>query len=159
MPAHQTGDKHMRGRIAAVLLGCVCIEPSLADTSPQSSSVADSLRQRVQDWEDATQAGDVDKVGKIEADDWRSVNLDGSVSTKQDDLSGLKSGKVKHIPLEMGPSDVKMLSDTIAVVQSTATDRRTMGGAGPATTYAFTDVFVKGADGWRVVRSQATKLK
>ena len=98
--------------------------------------------------------------GKIEADDWRSVNLDGSVSTKQDDLSGLKSGKVKHIPLEMGPSDVKMLSDTIAVVQSTATDRRTMGGAGPATTYAFTDVFVKGADlGWRVVRSQATKLK
>jgi ketosteroid isomerase-like protein len=152
----------MKGLIGAVLLTCTCLQPALAGTSeapPQSSSVADTLRQLEQEWENAAQSGNVDFVARIEADDMRSVAIDGKVWTKEQDLSGLKSGTAKHIPLELGSRDVKILSETIAVVQGTATDQRTMGKDSPPTTYAYMDVWVKGADGWRVVRSQTTKMK
>ena len=154
----------MRGVIGAVLLACAAVEPSLAGTSSapvQGPSVPDILKQVEQNWEDAVQARDVDSVSEIEADDWRSVGLDGSVSTKQSDLSGLKSGKGKHIRLELGPIDVKVLSETIAVVQGIATERPAAGAdnIGPANRYAYMDVFVKRADRWMVVRSLAVKLK
>jgi ketosteroid isomerase-like protein len=164
IPANRTGEMHMKGLIGAALLACIWVEPVLAGTSDapsQGSSVADSIRQEEQAWEDAVQSRDVDTAAKIEADDWRCIGTDGRVWTKQQDLSGLKSGTVKHIPLELGARDVKMLSENIVVIQGIATDRRTMGGdnAGPAVNYAYMDVWVKDADGWRVVRSQTTKVK
>lgn len=154
----------MKGLMGAVLLTCTCVAPVLAGSSAtpsQGSSIADFLLQQEQAWEDAVQSGNVAFVAKIEADDLRSIGINGRIWTKQEDLSGLESGTAKHIPLELGARDVKILSDTIAVIQGTATDQRTMGGgdAGPAIRYAYMDVWVKGADGWQVVRSQTTKMK
>jgi ketosteroid isomerase-like protein len=121
--------------------------------------MADFFKQLEQDWEDAVQARDIDKVAAIEADDLRSVGFAGSVDTKQDDLSGLKSGKGKHVSLELGPVEVKMLSNDIAVVQSSATERGGAGADGPARAFAFMDVFVKRGGKWMVVRSLAAKVK
>jgi ketosteroid isomerase-like protein len=152
---------HMRSLIGAALLACTCVAPAWAGTSDAGSNAADSIRQEEQAWEDAVQSGDVDTASKIEADDWRAIGTNGKVWTKQEDLDGLKSGKAQHIPLQLGPRDVKMLSENIVVIQGIATDRRTIGAdnVGPAVNYAYMDVWVKDADGWRVVRSQTTKVK
>lgn len=149
----------MKVLATAALLACIAFEPALAGASDASrdSAIANILRQRLQDWETAVHDGDVDKVAAIEADDWRSVGYRGDVSNKQDDLSDLKAGKDKHLRLELGPMDVKVLSDTIAVVQSTATAATDNGG--PGGTYAFMDVFVKRGGNWTVTRSLAAKIK
>lgn len=114
-----------------------------------------------QEWEDATQARDVDKVSQIEADDLRIVGSDGKVWTKQNDLDGLISGKVKHVQADLGPIDVKMLGDNVAVVQGTLTDK-SVADAGNVTArsvYAYIDVWEKRGDKWMVVRSQYFRVK
>jgi uncharacterized protein (TIGR02246 family) len=154
---------HMKGLVGVMLLTCACAGPVWAgafEARSQDSNMADFFKQLEQDWEDAVQARDVDKVAEIEADDLRSVGFAGSVDTKQDDLSGLKSGKGKHLSLELGPVEVKMLSDDIAVVQSSATERSAAGtdNTDPARAFAFMDVFVKRGGRWMVVRSLAAKV-
>jgi ketosteroid isomerase-like protein len=146
---------HGKGLIVAAA-AFACVQPVFAGTSDASrdARIAALLEQRLQDWENAVHDGDADTVGAIEDPDWRSVGSTGNVSGREADLADLKAGRDKHARLELGPADVKVLSDTIAVVQSTGTERRD---TGSAIRYAFMDVFVKGPDGWRVVRSLSTQ--
>jgi hypothetical protein len=152
----------MRNVFGVLLLACACVGPASADTGERpsaNSSVEDIIRQRIQEWENATRAHDVAKVGRIEAVDWRSVNANGTVSTRQDDLDGLSSGKVAHVRAIFGPIDVKVLGNDIAVSQGTLTEEASaVGDAGPAKAYAYMDVWVRRGGEWVVVRSQAAKL-
>jgi ketosteroid isomerase-like protein len=118
----------------------------------------ETFKQITMDWERATQARDVDRVAQIEADDWRSVNHDGTVSTKEDDLNGLRTGKDKHVVADFGPIDVKMLGDDVAVVYGTMTDKSATNNDGTRPAYAYMDVWVKRGGQWVVVRSQAFKM-
>jgi uncharacterized protein (TIGR02246 family) len=119
------------------------------------------FKQMTQDWENATQARDVDKVSQIEAEDLRIVGSNGKVWTKENDLDGLKSGKVKHVVADLGPIDVKMLGDDVAVVQGTLTDKSAAGAdnVNHKSVYAYMDVWVKRGNKWMVVRSQYFGVK
>lgn len=144
------------GVCGALIAACSVRKPS------GSSDVAQILRKIELNWEDAVQARDVDRVGQIEADDWRSVGHDGKVETKEDDLNGLRSGKGGHVEAELGPYDVKLLGDDVAVVQSTLTDKSAAaagtGHDGGRPTYAYMDVWVKRDGKWVVVRSQTARV-
>jgi ketosteroid isomerase-like protein len=152
----------MKRLIASVLFACVCIGLVLAHspkTPSESSNVVDKFKQLTQDWENATQARDVDKVSQIEADDLRIVGSNGKVWTKQNDLDGLRSGTVKHVQAEFGPFDVKMLGDDVAVVQATMMDKSVAGNVDARPLYAFIDVWQKRGDRWMVVRSDYFRVK
>src|SRR3974390_2439177 len=98
----------MRELVGAVLLCCACVGPAWAGAGAEPvdvSGIAELLKQRVQEWENATRVRDVHTISQIEADDWRSVEANGDVSTKAMDLDGLKSNKVKHVRGELGPID------------------------------------------------------
>lgn len=138
----------------SVGLGFACSRERISE----SSNPVETFRQMTQTWEDATQARDVDRVSQIEADDWRSINHDGTVSTKEDDLNGLRTGKDKHVVAEFGPIDVKMLGDDVAVVNGTMSDKSATNDDGTRPTYAYMDVWVKRGGKWVVVRSQAFKV-
>jgi ketosteroid isomerase-like protein len=144
------------GVCGGLIVACSVKKPS------DSSDVAQILRQIELNWEDAVQARDVDRVGQIEADDWRSVGHNGKVETKEDDLNSLRSGKGGHVEAELGPIDVKMLGDDVAVVQSTLTDKSAAaagtGNEGGRPAYAYMDVWVKRGGKWMVVRSQTAKV-
>lgn len=151
-------------KLVTILFACACVglvSAQSAKAPSKSSNVADIFRQMTQDWEDATQARDVDKVSQIEADDLRIVGSHGKVSTKEDDLDGLRSGKVKHVQAELGPIDVKMLGDDVAVVQGTLTDKSAAGGGNVTakSVYAYMDVWMKSGGKWMVVRSQYFPVK
>lgn len=151
-------------KLVMVLFACVCVGPVSAQSvkaPSNNSNVADVFKQMTQDWEDATQARNVDKVSQIEADDLRIVGSDGKVLTKENDLDGLKSGKVKHVQADLGPIDVKMLGDDVAVVQGTLTNRSAAdaGNVTAKSLYAYIDVWVKRGDKWMVVRSQYFAVK
>lgn len=148
--------------LATILFACVCIGPASAQPvkAPlNSSNAADFFKQLTQEWEDAVQARDVDKVSQIEADDLKIVGSNGKVSTKEQDLEDLKSATVKHVQAEFGPFDVKMLGDDVAVVQATMTDKSVAGNVDARPIYAFIDVWVKRGDKWMVVRSQYFRVE
>lgn len=146
----------MKKVVGAVLFACVCAGLLLAHSSNgHSESVADILKQMTQDWENATQSRDVERVSQIEADDLRMVGSNGEVWTKENDLDGLKSATVKHVQAEFGPVDVKTLGDDVAVVQGTLTDKS----AAEKSVYAYMDVWVKRGDKWMVVRSMYLHVK
>lgn len=146
----------MKKVVGAVLFACVSVGLLLAHSSNgHSESVADILKQMTQDWENATQSRDVERVSQIEADDLRMVGSNGEVWTKENDLDGLKSATVKHVQAEFGPVDVKTLGDDVAVVQGTLTDKS----AAEKSVYAYMDVWVKRGDKWMVVRSMYLHVK
>ena len=146
----------MRAFIVTAFSASICSAPILAGAADQPSANADMtvfFQELTQKWEDAVQARDLDTIGQIEADDWRSIGSGGKVWTRQMDIDSIRSGTAKHVRAELGPLDVKMLSDGIAVAQGTLTDKNTGSG------YAYMDVWVKRGDKWVVVRSLSTKLK
>ena len=146
----------MRAFMLTVLCASICGAAVLAvaaESPPANADATVFFRKLIQKWEDAIQARDVDTIAQIEADDWRSIGSTGKVWTKEMDPEGIRSGTAKHIRAEIGPIDVKVLSDTIAVTQGTLKDKDTGSG------YAYMDVWVKRGDKWVVVRSLATKLK
>jgi ketosteroid isomerase-like protein len=152
----------MKELVGAALFACVCVGLVLAHspkTRSESSNVVDTFKQLTQDWENATQARDVDKVSQIEADDLRIVGSNGKVSTKEQDLEDLKSPRVQHVQAEFGPFDVKMLGDDVAVVQATMTDKSVAGNVDARPLYAFIDVWEKRGNRWMVVRSDYFRVK
>jgi ketosteroid isomerase-like protein len=146
-------------KIALVLAACVFFDPALAQPPKAASegpSVADTIKQLVRDWCDAMIVNDMDKLGRIIADDWTD-GWPGKISTKSDFLSYVKSGKHKLEACDFGPMDVKVLGN-VAVLQASLTERRVKDGQVGSVRIACMDVFEKRGDRWVVVRSQAHKL-
>ena len=141
----------------ALALACLSAGPGAQAAPSEHSTAEKQFRQLTQDWENAVQARDLGKIGLIEHDDYRNVGPGTLVSTKERDLAVIKSGSVKHVVAELGPMNVKMLGDDIAVVQGTLTDRSS--GDANGTLYVFMDVWVKRGDRWSVIRSQSAKVK
>lgn len=153
----------MRSFLGALALACLSAAPiSVARAGPPSENSADEskFRELLQDWENAVQARDLRKISEIEHDDYRNVGPGTLVSTKERDLAVIKSGTVKHVVAEFGPLNVKMLSDDVAVVQGSLTDKSSESAAngGPGTLYVFMDVWVKRGGRWSVIRSQSAKV-
>ncbi len=151
----------MKKLVGTVLFTCVCAGLVLADPPKEPSngaSVADTLNQLEQDFGDAIQAADIDKLNQILADDWVSLGGSGRILTKERALGDLKSGNDKLESFEIGPMDVKVLGN-VAVVQGSATEKRTTRGQDWSGKTVWTDVFVKRGDKWVIVRSHANRVK
>lgn len=146
----------MRSIWGAVAIGYLCAGSAVRAESDKSWTPEASFRQLTQEWEDAVQARDIVKIGKIEHDDYRNVGPGTLISTKQRDLAVIKSGTVKHVVAQFGPMDVKMLGDDVAVVQGSLTDKSAEGGGAD---YVFMDVWVKQGGNWSIIRSQSAKVK
>jgi hypothetical protein len=154
-------NNKMKKLVGAVLFACVCVGLVLANPSEVGSkgaSVADTLKQLEQDFGDAIKAADADKINEILAEDWVELTGSGRILTKESFLSGLKSGEDKLESFEIGPMDVKVL-DNVAVVQGTATEKRTFRGQDRSGKRMWMDVFVKRGDKWVIVRSGGAIMK
>jgi ketosteroid isomerase-like protein len=131
---------------------------STAAAAPKATSVSETLRQLERDWVEAGKAGDADKLGQILADDWKSIQYDGKIYTKQGFLDDVKAGKNKLEAFEFGPMDVKVLGN-VAVVQGSDTEKSTLEGKDTTGKYVWMDVFAKRDGKWVAVRSQNAKVK
>ncbi len=154
-------NNKMKKLIGAVLFACVCVGLVLArpaEAPSESPSVADTLKQLEQDFGDAIKAVDANKLNQILADDWVNLGGGGRILTKEGFLRDLKSGNDKLESFELGPMDVKVLGN-VAVVQGSATEKRTTGGQDSSGESVWMDVFVKSGDKWVIVRSHSAKVK
>jgi ketosteroid isomerase-like protein len=140
-----------------VLSLCLACGPAMAADAPQRPPAADAaavaaMRQFAQDWGDALVAGDLDKLGRILADDWSAFGASGQPMDKNAFLASLKAGKHQLASFELGAMDVKVLGD-VAVVQGIVTEKRTDDGKDTSGRFVWMDVFVKRAGQWACVRS------
>jgi ketosteroid isomerase-like protein len=114
----------MKMHIGAVLVTCVCVSLAfvqLPNTPLKGPSVDDTVKQLEQDYGNAIQAADTDKLNQILADDWTNLGQTGELLTKQSFLSDLKSGKYKLVSFQIGPMYVKVLGN-VAVVQGSVSE-------------------------------------
>jgi ketosteroid isomerase-like protein len=151
----------MKKLAGAVLLAAACVGLTFAQTpAPMAKgpSVTQTLKQLEQDWVDAVKAGNADKLGQILADDWTTLEYDGSKETKQSMLAEVKSGAEKIESFEFGPMDVKVLGN-VAVVQGSDTEKSTSKGKDTSGKWVWMDVFVMRGGKWVAVRSQSAMVK
>jgi hypothetical protein len=100
----------MKKLVGAVLFTCVCAGLVLAQTPKAPSedgSVADTLKQLVQEFGNAIKDVDTDKINQIVADDWASLGSSGRTLTRDGFLSDLKSGNHRLESFQIGPMDVR----------------------------------------------------
>lgn len=150
----------MKTLAGVAVLIFVCVGTALGGTpDAPSSDVAETLRQLEQDYGDAIIAADLDKIDQIVADDWRGLGESGRPANKANMLEFVKSRKSKLEWFELGPRDVKMLGDDVALVQASVNERRTAAGVTTSFTAVYLDVWEKRGNRWVLVRSQTAKVK
>ena len=135
---------------------------SVAFGAPRSGSgkgtgVEQALMQLEREWFDAYVKKDTATLDRIEADDFAVTDPSGMVSTKAQDIDGVKSGK---LVFESGTfDDMKVrVYGAAAVVTARVTLKGTYIGQDISGAYRGIDVFVKRNGRWQVVASQVTRI-
>ena len=101
---------------------------------------------------------DLDKIDKIFGDDWVSVGVSGSVSTKQALMSDVKTGKKRLTWFELQPIDVQVFGET-AVAQGKVAERRMIDGKETYIELVYADILRKRDGRWVVVQSMGAKIR
>jgi len=127
------------------------------EAQSQDSTIVETMKQFAQDTGDAMVAGDIDKLNKIYADDWATVDSSGKILTKERLLSDFKSGKHKLLSFELGPMDVQAFGD-VAIVQASVTEKRLHDGKDISGQFVFMDLLKKRDGKWVIVRTLGAKV-
>src|SRR6266498_67011 len=150
----------MKKLVGTVLFTSLCAGLVLAqplETPSNDPAAVDAVKQVGQDMGDAMVAGDIDKLNKIFADDWATVDSSGKIFTKASLLSDSKSGKHKLEWFENGPVDVQVFGD-VAVVQGSVKEKRIHDGKDISGQFVFMDLLKKRGDKWVIVRTLGAKV-
>jgi len=145
------------GTLLTICIGAIALADTRAPTNTpktDAESTAETLKQLERNWAAAMKTGDGEQIGRILGEDWIEVSNDGRKLTKEQLVSGVKSGRVKVESIEFGPLDVKVLGDA-AVVQGSHVERSTTNGQSISGEVIWMDVFANRNGKWVVVRSQS----
>ena len=131
----------------------------LARTTQTSreDSVEQTIRQLENENREATLKNDASVFERLLADDWLNTNANGTVTTKAQLMSLVKSGTFKISSLEYDDVMIRAYKDTAVVTgRSTSTrmgqDNKLIGQV------RFTRVYIKRDKGWQVVSAQSTPI-
>ena len=147
-----------------VLLDCASIAPVSANsTEPAASKDANDIaviKQIEKDMGDAMVAVDIDKLGRMFADDWVTTVPAGKTATvtKESILSDFKSGNDKLDAFELGPIDVQVFGN-IAIAHGSSTEKRTRNGQDASGQFVWMDILEKRAGKWVVVKGAGGRVK
>jgi ketosteroid isomerase-like protein len=146
--------------VGTVLFSCGCAGLVLAEAPKAPSNdqvVINAVKQVGQDMGNAMVAGDMGKLKQIFAEDWATAGSSGKVSTREDLLNDLKSGKHKLSWFENGPIDVQVFGD-VAMAQGWVKEKRTDDGKDTSGQLVWMDLLRKRGGKWAVIRSAGARL-
>jgi uncharacterized protein (TIGR02246 family) len=150
----------MKQTILITLLAIAFSVSGFAKTvqTPNDGCVEQTIRQLENENREATLKNDASVFERLLADDWLNTNANGTVTTKAQLMTLLKSGTFKISSLEYDDVVVRAYKDT-AVVTGRSTSTR-MGQDNKLITgqVRFTRVYVKRDSGWQVVSAQSTPI-
>ena len=146
------------------LLAYACIVPASADSSEAAASKDANdiavIKQIEKDIGDAMVAADIDKLGRIFADDWVTTVPAGKTATvtKESILRDFRSGNDRLEAFELGPIDVQVFGN-IAIAHGSSTEKRTRNGRDASGQFVWTDILEKRAGTWVVVKGAGARVK
>ena len=147
--------------IGLMLIATVCLAFGQKDRKVTVGPTADeeSLRQLVQEWADAVVHADVQKLEKIQADNFSGV-AEGRHFDKKMLRDVLESGKLKVASWSIENVQVSIRGNSAVVTGRSTLRNATYMGADFSGGWDWTDRFVKQKDGsWRAVRSQSKRIR
>jgi ketosteroid isomerase-like protein len=128
-----------------------------------SVAIAQSVEQQVtkleNDWVKAMIAKDYAVLDRALADDYTdSGDPDGSVHTKSDMVSALKSGQIAISSYKYADLKVRVYGNA-AIVTGLQTFVSTFKGKDDSGTFRFTDTWIKKGDSWQCVVEHSSRVE
>ena len=102
---------------------------------------------------DAMVASDVDRLGRVYADDFAEVGSSGQFYTKKDILADHD----KLLSFELGPTDVQVFGH-VALSQGTVQEKRVRDGKDTSGQFAWMDLLENRGGSWVVLRSAGARV-
>jgi ketosteroid isomerase-like protein len=121
--------------------------------------VEETLMQMEKDLSQAFVKGDPAVVERMEAAEFVGTAPDGKVGDKAQDMSDVKTGKMKAESAEPDEMKVHVYGNAAVVTGRMTVKGGQYDGQDISGQYRFTDTWVKNKGKWQVVASQATVLK
>ena len=142
--------------IILVLIATACF--ALGQRVSTGTADEESLKQLVQDWADAVVRGDVEKLEKMEADDFRGGS-EGIQFDKKKLRDALSKGSMKVGSWTVEDVRVSIRGNSAMVTGRSTLTNATYMNADFSGGWEWTDRFVKQKDGnWRAVSSQSKRI-
>ena len=107
-------------------------------------------------WNRAVWEKDIPALRGILADDFVIIAANGATGGKADLLAAIASPRAVAKPFETEQVQVRVWGDSAAVT-GRFTQTVTLDGKATTATYRYTDVYVRGPQGWRAVSAHATE--
>jgi ketosteroid isomerase-like protein len=148
----------MKNVLAIALVCLLSLSLASGQQASKTGTVEDQIKEREQNWAQATIKEGAAAVDQYEADDIIDTDPSGRVTDKAQDKTDLSSGDLKFQSIELSDLKVHIYGNT-AVAAGTSTIKGTYKGQDISGKYRFTDTWVKRNGKWQAVASESTKLQ
>lgn len=138
---------------ACLLAGCAT-EPGCSGS--QAATIA-ALTRQAERWDKAIVAKDRDAIAANMADDFRQIDGQGNVETKESFVSDLVAPALTIDPYTVEEFDIRRYGD-VALLSGRTRMTGTYDGKPFATHYRYIDVYVCRAGTWKIVSVQISRL-
>jgi ketosteroid isomerase-like protein len=128
-----------------------------AEQTGKGGNVEQTIKDLSEQLNQANLKGDFAKFAKLVSDDYVSISIYGTASTKAQILENSKSGKTKFEAIDVLDMKVRVYGDT-ALVNSTANVTGHSGAVDLSGQYRSTRVWIKRKGQWQSVTFQATRV-
>src|SRR6185369_10898748 len=155
------GPEKMKRTITLVLIIVAAVSLALSQTDKKEAQVKLDLMQLERDIGKANIDNDYAFFDRVEAEEFIFTDAGGGVTTKKQDLEGLKqppNPEVKLAAYDVDDMNVR-LYDKTAVVTGRVTTKRLVKGQAMTSQSRFTDVFVWREGRWQLVAGHSSRIR
>jgi ketosteroid isomerase-like protein len=148
--------------VAALLL-CVLATGAAQKSSGmprgQRHEIRHEIDQLEQTWRNAVITRDVSAMDSLLAEDYIAITANGTLQSKEQTLTNLRSGTLKFASIEFSDRKVRFYGQT-ALVTSRADVNGSTGDGDISGSYRYTRVYVRDAKGgWKIVSFEASRIR
>ena len=147
--------------IALLILASLSVASSQTAKLSEAERTKNDLMQLERDIGKANIASDYPFFERVEAEEFIFTDAGGGVTSKKQDLEGLKqpaNPDVKLVAYDVDEMNV-LLYDKTAVVTGRITTKRMVKGAEVVSKSRFTDVFVWRQERWQLVAGHSSRIR
>ena len=145
----------MKRMLGMVLTGLLLAAPGWAQ---KAGTAEQELLNLERQWKEAVVKKDVATLQRLYADDYISVDSEGAIWNKTDDIEIDTAGMFRLESFRLEEMKVRLYGDTAIVTGRSAFNGTIEGGIKSSSQFRFADVFVKQDGQWRCVSNQFTAL-
>jgi ketosteroid isomerase-like protein len=129
-------------------------------SAPNNAAAEAEIKKLMDTTQAALSKNDADAMEKVYADNYMTVNHDGSVQNRAERLSFLRSGDVKYNAFAFSDSNIRVNPEGNGAITITKlTVKGTFKGKPMDGTYRVTGIYSKTKDGWKLAGSQSTRIE